>query len=165
LEIQYAGITADGCLLLAATDNVVCVVEVRCSRVIEEIPLASPLLDLIVHRDVIYLLGMDSAVVAHDVYSGKSSRLQMESAAMAIALDGRMLAVTTAAQLIFHDLDFNHIRSAAISLSKRSRDQIFGGAKPDIALAITSATAFCGGSANQIRIVRYNRILDGTDKR
>ena len=154
-DYNMSAISNDGCMLFMATRQSIFIIDIQRSKCIDEIKLECPLIELVFHRDLLYYLTLSNEICKYNVYNGKCTTMQLETAAIGMTIRNNSMVVSTSAELIFYDLDFNYTDTVGVTLEARHREEVYSKSKPVGFFDFDSKHIICGGQSNQIKVIRH----------
>ncbi|KAI5170315.1 periodic tryptophan protein 2 [Pancytospora epiphaga] len=152
-KFTHSGVTDDGCVAFLVNSTSLFIVDMRRSKLIEEVKLESPLIRLIIYRDDLYYLTLGNRLVKYNYINSGIRELVLEYTGVGLAVGSGMVVISSPSGLTFYDLDFNFLNSINITLESRHREEVFSKPKPVEYFDFNSKHIICGGQSNKLKIV------------
>ncbi|KAI5151814.1 periodic tryptophan protein 2 [Enteropsectra breve] len=155
LSYTHSAVDEDGKICFIASLKQILVCDIQRSRVIDDIKLECPLVELIFSNGFLYYLGIEGELVKYNLYNGKSVVLTLGKAVGGFAVDQHKIIVSSGNELVFYNTDFNYLGGMRLTIAGRHRDEVFSKEKPVEKIGFNSKQIFCGGRANMLKVVDY----------
>lgn len=147
----------DGCFLFVSNGTDIHVIEMQRSRLVDTIRTKSPVISTIYYKDHLYSLELDKTLEKHNVFSGGSDSVVLESTGTGLSVKNDVVAVSTSKDVVLYDLNLRFLNSFRVLLEGRNRCEMYSRPKPVERVDLDSHHVFCGGQANKIKVIEYSR--------
>lgn len=155
-EYSFSCINTEGDVLFLAKGARIYVVDLKRSKLIDEIKADAPLVALKFWRNYLYFADLASQISKVNPFTGATSCIKLEHVPTSLSIFSSSIAVSIGREIIIYDLDLNFEGSLSISLEGRNREELYSKPKAVEALGLNSSLIVCGGRANQIKLVSWN---------